>query len=43
MILIRAISPKIEGMVPIAGDIKKFFSSADIIVDNYDIYIERRK
>ena len=41
--IVIAIVP--EGMVSTAGEIKKFFSSADIIVDvdNYDIYIERRK
>lgn len=41
--IVIAIVP--EGMVPTVGDIKKLFSSADIIVDvdNYDIYIERRK
>lgn len=34
-----------EGMIPAAKDIKKFFSSTDITVDdaNYSIYIERRK
>lgn len=41
--IVIAIVP--EGMVPASKDIKKFFSSADIIVDdgNYELYIERRK
>lgn len=49
--MIEQSTPKIviviipEGMVPASKDIKKFFSSADITVDdeNYEIYIERRK
>lgn len=40
--MVIAIVP--EGMAPAAKDIKKFFSSTDIIIDdNYDLYIERRK
>lgn len=49
--MIEQSTPKIviviipEGMVPASKDIKKFFSSVDITVDdeNYEIYIERRK
>lgn len=48
--IIEQCTPKIviaivpEGMVPVAGEIKKFFANSDIIVDvdNYDIYIERK-
>lgn len=40
--IVIAIVP--EGMAPAVKDIKKFFSSTDIIIDdNYDVYIERRK
>lgn len=49
--MIEQLTPRIviaiipEGMAPATKDIKKFFSSADITVDdeNYEIYIERIK